>query len=105
MLMTLSDVLFSNIKHLFFQPCDHELIVIVHIHLKSPIMVGKKKTKVRLSAWRVVYVTEGENRTSNSTGRHLMSNLTRLGIGRGSTGMVTRMRSSMNSRKEGDGRR
>ena len=29
------DILFSNIKHLFFQPCDHELLVIVHIHLKS----------------------------------------------------------------------
>ncbi|BGP11874.1 FACT complex subunit spt16 [Rhodotorula toruloides] len=39
------DVLFSNIKHLFFQPCDNELIVILHIHLKSPIMIGKKKTK------------------------------------------------------------
>ncbi|KAJ3824085.1 FACT complex subunit SPT16 [Lentinula raphanica] len=38
------DVLFSNIKHLFFQPCDHELLVIVHMHLKSPIIVGKKKT-------------------------------------------------------------
>ena len=40
------DVLFSNIKHLFFQPCAHELIVIIHIHLKDPILVGnKKKTK------------------------------------------------------------
>ncbi|PVG03034.1 FACT complex subunit SPT16 [Serendipita vermifera] len=39
------DVLFSNIKHLFFQPCDNELIVIIHCHLKSPIMIGKKKTK------------------------------------------------------------
>ncbi|EKM82850.1 hypothetical protein AGABI1DRAFT_53374 [Agaricus bisporus var. burnettii JB137-S8] len=38
------DILFSNIKHLFFQPCDHELLVIVHLHLKSPIMIGKKKT-------------------------------------------------------------
>lgn len=38
------DVLFSNIRHLFFQPCDHELLVIVHIHLKSPIVIGKKKT-------------------------------------------------------------
>ncbi|KAF8163125.1 FACT complex subunit SPT16 [Crassisporium funariophilum] len=37
------DVLFSNIKHLFFQPCDHELMVIVHLHLKAPIMIGKKK--------------------------------------------------------------
>lgn len=39
------DVLFSNIKHLFFQPCDNELVVIIHCHLKSPIMIGKKKTK------------------------------------------------------------
>ncbi|CAG8976476.1 hypothetical protein HYALB_00010612 [Hymenoscyphus albidus] len=39
------DVLFSNVKHLFFQPCDHELFVIIHVHLKDPIMIGKKKTK------------------------------------------------------------
>ncbi|KAI9729207.1 MAG: FACT complex subunit spt16 [Cirrosporium novae-zelandiae] len=39
------DILFSNIKHLLFQPCAHELIVIIHIHLKTPIMLGKKKTK------------------------------------------------------------
>ncbi|RAL58999.1 hypothetical protein DID88_009028 [Monilinia fructigena] len=30
------DILFSNVKHLFFQPCDHELIVIIHVHLKDP---------------------------------------------------------------------
>ncbi|KAN0124045.1 FACT complex subunit SPT16 [Russula decolorans] len=39
-----TDVLFSNVRHLFFQPCDHELLVILHIHLKAPIMIGKKKT-------------------------------------------------------------
>ncbi|KAL8745327.1 MAG: hypothetical protein Q9190_002538 [Brigantiaea leucoxantha] len=39
------EVLFSNVKHLFFQPCTHELIVIIHVHLKNPIMIGKKKTK------------------------------------------------------------
>jgi nucleosome binding factor SPN SPT16 subunit len=40
------DVLFSNVRHLFFQPCAHELIVIIHVHLKDPIIVGnKKKTK------------------------------------------------------------
>ncbi|KAI9699299.1 MAG: FACT complex subunit spt16 [Candelina mexicana] len=38
-------ILFSNVKHLFFQPCAHELIVIIHVHLKNPIMIGKKKTK------------------------------------------------------------
>ncbi|OJJ44204.1 hypothetical protein ASPZODRAFT_135696 [Penicilliopsis zonata CBS 506.65] len=39
------DVLFSNVKHLFFQPCAHELIVVIHVHLKTPIMIGKKKTR------------------------------------------------------------
>ncbi|GAA5845081.1 hypothetical protein JCM5353_007425 [Sporobolomyces roseus] len=39
------DILFSNIKHLLFQPCDNELIVVIHIHLKSPIIIGKKKAK------------------------------------------------------------
>lgn len=38
------DVLFSNIKQLFFQPCKDELIVIIHCHLKSPIVIGKRKT-------------------------------------------------------------
>ena len=39
------EILFSNVKHLFFQPCTHELIVIIHVHLKNPIMIGKKKAK------------------------------------------------------------
>ncbi|CEG70970.1 hypothetical protein RMATCC62417_06776 [Rhizopus microsporus] len=39
------NVLFSNIKHLFFQPCDNELLVLIHIHFKNPILIGKKKTK------------------------------------------------------------
>lgn len=39
------DILFSNIRHLFFQPCQHELIVIIHVHLKDPIIIGKRKTK------------------------------------------------------------
>ncbi|KAJ3350446.1 FACT complex subunit spt16 [Allomyces javanicus] len=39
------DILFNNIQHLFFQPCDNELIVVLHVHLKNPIMIGKKKTK------------------------------------------------------------
>ncbi|KAI8806842.1 FACT complex subunit SPT16 N-terminal lobe domain-containing protein [Cladochytrium replicatum] len=39
------DLLFSNIKHLVFQPCDHEMIVLLHIHLKNPIMIAKKKIK------------------------------------------------------------
>ena len=39
------DVVFSNVKHLFFQPCVGEMIVIIHVHLKNPILVGKRKTK------------------------------------------------------------
>lgn len=39
------DIVFSNVKHLFFQPCVGELIVIIHVHLKNPILVGKRKTK------------------------------------------------------------
>ena len=39
------DILFNNVKHLFFQPSAHELIVIIHVHLKHPIVIGKKKTK------------------------------------------------------------
>lgn len=40
------DLLFSNIKHLFFQPSDKELMVLIHVNLKAPIMLGKKKTSV-----------------------------------------------------------
>lgn len=39
------DVLFSNVKHLFFQPCDHEVMVIIHAHLANPIVIGKRKTQ------------------------------------------------------------
>lgn len=38
------DVLFSNVEQLFYQPCDKELVVIVHFHLKNPILIGKRKT-------------------------------------------------------------
>lgn len=37
------DILFSNIKNLFFQPSKEELVVIIHVHLKNPILMGKKK--------------------------------------------------------------
>lgn len=39
------DLLFNNIRHVFFQPNDSELVTIVHVHLRNPIMVGKRKTK------------------------------------------------------------
>uniref|UniRef100_A0A7E4VLK0 FACT complex subunit n=1 Tax=Panagrellus redivivus TaxID=6233 RepID=A0A7E4VLK0_PANRE len=37
------DVLYNNIKHAFFQPCDNEMIVVLHFHLKHPVLWGKKK--------------------------------------------------------------
>ncbi|KAK4702875.1 FACT complex subunit SPT16, partial [Phenoliferia sp. Uapishka_3] len=40
-----TDILFSNMKHLLFQPCDQELIAVLHVHLKHPIVIGKKKAK------------------------------------------------------------
>ncbi|AFZ81168.1 transcriptional regulator, putative [Theileria equi strain WA] len=38
------DITYSNIRHAIFQPCDRELIVLLHFHLKHPIVVGKRKT-------------------------------------------------------------
>lgn len=39
------DLLYNNIKHAIYQPCDKTTIVLVHFHLKEFIMVGKKKQK------------------------------------------------------------
>uniref|UniRef100_A0A1I7TTK9 FACT complex subunit n=1 Tax=Caenorhabditis tropicalis TaxID=1561998 RepID=A0A1I7TTK9_9PELO len=40
------DVLYNNIKHAFFQPCDNEMIILLHFHLKNPVMWGKKNTRM-----------------------------------------------------------
>ncbi|KAB7506147.1 FACT complex subunit spt16 [Armadillidium nasatum] len=37
------DILYNNIKHAFFQPCEGEMIILLHFHLKHAIMFGKKK--------------------------------------------------------------
>ena len=37
------DIMYSNIKYAIFQPCENEIMVLVHFHLKNAIMVGKKK--------------------------------------------------------------
>lgn len=39
------DIVYSNIKNLFFQSSKGELVVIIHIHLKNPILMGKKKVQ------------------------------------------------------------
>ena len=28
------DILYNNIKHAFYQPCDGEMIILLHFHLK-----------------------------------------------------------------------
>ncbi len=38
------DIIYKNIKHAFFQPCENELIVLIHFTLHNPILLGKKKT-------------------------------------------------------------
>jgi nucleosome binding factor SPN SPT16 subunit len=38
------DIIYKNIKHAFYQPCENELVVLLHFHLKNPIMIGKKKS-------------------------------------------------------------
>ncbi|CAF1184005.1 unnamed protein product [Adineta ricciae] len=37
------DILYSNVAHAFYQPCDNEMIVLIHFHLKHAIVFGKRK--------------------------------------------------------------
>lgn len=37
------DISYNNVKHCFFQPCDDELIVLVHFNLHNNILIGNKK--------------------------------------------------------------
>jgi nucleosome binding factor SPN SPT16 subunit len=39
------DVMYDNIKYAIFQPCESEIMVLIHFHLKNPIMIGKKKQR------------------------------------------------------------
>lgn len=55
-------VLFKNIKHAFYQPCDGEIIILVHFHLKTPMVVGKKKV------WDVQFYTESGTVSEDLTG-------------------------------------
>jgi nucleosome binding factor SPN SPT16 subunit len=42
------EIMYANIKYAIYQPCESEVMVLVHFHLKNPIMVGKKKHTVCL---------------------------------------------------------
>ena len=35
------DIMYNNIKHALFQPCDGEMIILLHFNLKNPIMFGR----------------------------------------------------------------
>lgn len=37
------DIMYNNIKHAIYQPCDSEMIILLHFHLKNPIMINKKR--------------------------------------------------------------
>lgn len=39
------EIIYSNIKHAIFQPCENEIMVLIHFHLKNPIMIGRKKQR------------------------------------------------------------
>ena len=52
------DILYNNIKHAFFQPCDGEMIILLHFHLKNAILFGKKKQ------WDVQFYTEASLKLS-----------------------------------------
>ena len=38
------DVIYTNIKHAIYQPCENDQSVLIHLNLIDPIIVGKKKT-------------------------------------------------------------
>ena len=39
------DVMYGNIKHAIFQPCEKSVMVLIHFNLREFIMIGKKKHK------------------------------------------------------------
>ncbi|EDQ90301.1 uncharacterized protein MONBRDRAFT_24617 [Monosiga brevicollis MX1] len=39
------DILFSNIRNAFYQPCKNEVVIALHFHLKNPILIDKKLVK------------------------------------------------------------
>jgi nucleosome binding factor SPN SPT16 subunit len=39
------DVIYTNIKHAIYQPCENDQLVLIHLHLIDPIIVGKKKAQ------------------------------------------------------------
>lgn len=58
------DIVYGNIRHGIFQPCEKDHVVLVHFHLRHAIMVGKKKYK------DVQFFTEVVEASQALDGRH-----------------------------------
>jgi nucleosome binding factor SPN SPT16 subunit len=39
------EIIFGNIKYGIYQPCEQEHVVLLHFHLRHPILLGKKKQR------------------------------------------------------------
>ncbi|KAL0227632.1 hypothetical protein RCL1_003775 [Eukaryota sp. TZLM3-RCL] len=63
------DILFSNIRVPLFQAAESDLLVILHFHLKFPIMVGKKKQKDIQFVKEVVPESASLDSTTQARGR------------------------------------
>ena len=66
------DILYSNVKHAFFQPAKNDVVVLLHFNLKHPVLLGKKKIEVgsrdtgRLIAVLIALLMSTYPRTCNS---------------------------------------
>jgi nucleosome binding factor SPN SPT16 subunit len=48
------DILYANVKHAIFQPCDKELVVLIHFHLRYNT-VGRFLSIYNLSIYLSIY--------------------------------------------------
>eukprot|EP01041_Mallomonas_annulata_P010767 gene10767-22491_t len=39
------DIMYANVRHALFQPCEKSVMVLIHFNLKEFVMIGKKKHK------------------------------------------------------------
>jgi nucleosome binding factor SPN SPT16 subunit len=53
------DIMYGNIKHSLFQPCENEVMVLIHFYLKNPVLVGRKKSQ------NVQFLTEASSPVAN----------------------------------------
>lgn len=58
------EIMYSNIKHAFFQEAKNDIIVLIHFHLKNPVMIGKKTYQ------DVQFFTEVIEEFDHLVGRH-----------------------------------